>query len=85
MPKRQIWTNLDLEGLRECQGQISLSLYFIKLRVKRDLTLRTGSFRFSGGTPPTLSTNANARDVLVFYTRDGGTTYSLGVFGLNFA
>lgn len=44
-----------------------------------------GSVKFAGGTPPTLSTNANARDVLVFYTRDGGTTYSLGVFGLNFA
>lgn len=44
-----------------------------------------GSVKFAGGTPPTLSTNANARDVLVLYTRDAGTTYSLGVFGLNFA
>ena len=43
------------------------------------------SVKYAGGTAPVLSTTANSLDVLVFYTRDGGSTYKLGVFGLSFS
>jgi len=43
------------------------------------------SVEFAGGTPPVLSTVANALDVFVLYTRDGGTTFRLGVVGLDFS
>jgi hypothetical protein len=43
------------------------------------------SVKYAGGTAPVLSTTASSLDVLVFYTRDGGSTYKLGVFGLSFS
>lgn len=43
------------------------------------------SVQFAGGTPPTLSTAANALDVFVLYTRDGGTSFRLGTVGLDFS
>lgn len=43
------------------------------------------SVQFVGGTAPTLSTGANELDVFVLYTRDGGTSYRLGVVGLDFS
>ena len=43
------------------------------------------SVKFAGGTPPTLSTAANALDVFVLYTRDGGTSFRLGTVGLDFS
>jgi hypothetical protein len=42
------------------------------------------SFKFAGGTAPTLSVSANAKDILVFFTRNAGTSYNVGTFGLNF-
>ena len=43
------------------------------------------AFQYAGGNAPTLSPSANAIDVFVFYTRDGGTSYQCGTFGLSFA
>lgn len=43
-----------------------------------------GSVRWSGGAP-TLSTGANAVDILVFETIDGGTTWYGSLVGTNFA
>lgn len=49
---------------------------------------RTATFpascKYAGGTPPVLSTAANAKDILVLFTRDNGTTYNVGVFGKDF-
>jgi hypothetical protein len=49
----------------------------------RTVTFPT-SFKFAGGTAPTLSVSANAKDILVFFTRNAGITYNVGTFGLNF-
>jgi hypothetical protein len=43
------------------------------------------SMKWAGGTAPTLSTDANAVDILTFITTDAGTTWYSGVFGLAFA
>jgi hypothetical protein len=43
------------------------------------------SVKWSGGTPPTLSTAANAVDILVFETIDGGTTWYGSLVGTNFS
>lgn len=39
--------------------------------------------QWAGGTPPTLT--SSGRDVLVFFTRDGGASYRASVFGKAFA
>lgn len=59
------------------------------LELKQDTTGgRTATFpaafKFPGSTVPTLSPSAEAVDVFVFYTRDGGVSYKFGAFGLNF-
>lgn len=43
------------------------------------------SVRWSGGTAPTLSTGANAVDILVFETINGGTTWYGSLVGTNFS
>lgn len=43
------------------------------------------SVRWSGGTAPTLSTSANAVDILVFETINGGTTWYGSLVGTNFS
>lgn len=43
------------------------------------------SVRWSGGTAPTLSTAANAIDILVFETINGGTTWFGSLVGTNFS
>lgn len=43
-----------------------------------------GSVVWAGGSAPTLTTTANKTDELIFITRDGGTTYTGSVRGLNF-
>jgi hypothetical protein len=43
------------------------------------------SMKWADGTAPTLSTDANAVDILTFITTDAGTTWYGGVFGLAFA
>lgn len=42
------------------------------------------SFKFAGGTLPTLSIAPNAKDIFVLFTRNGGTSYYFGTFGLDF-
>jgi hypothetical protein len=44
-----------------------------------------GSVKWAGGTPPTLSTAADAVDRLVFSSVDGGTTWYGNVVGLGYA
>lgn len=43
------------------------------------------SVRWAGGTAPTLSTGANAIDILVFETINGGTTWFGSLVGNNFS
>lgn len=43
------------------------------------------SVKWAGGTAPTLSTAANAIDVLVFETINGGTTWFGSLVGTNFS
>lgn len=43
------------------------------------------TLKWSGGTAPTLTTTANAVDVLVFETINGGTTWYGSLVGANFS
>lgn len=43
----------------------------------------SSAFQFTQGVPPLLSVDAGAKDVLTFYTRDGGATYQLSGCSLN--
>lgn len=43
------------------------------------------SVKWAGATPPTLSTAANAVDILVFESIDGGTTWYGSLVGTNFS
>ncbi len=43
------------------------------------------SVRWSGGTAPTISTTANAVDIVVFESIDGGTTWYGSLVGTNFS
>lgn len=43
------------------------------------------SVKWSGGTPPTLTTTANSVDILVFETLNGGTTWFGSLVGTNFS
>jgi hypothetical protein len=43
------------------------------------------SVKWAGGTAPTLSTGANALDILVFETIDGGTNWYGSLVGTNFS
>lgn len=43
------------------------------------------SFDWPAGSPPALSTTANAVDIIVAYTRDGGTTWRAFAAGLGVA
>lgn len=43
------------------------------------------SVRWAGGTAPTISTSANAVDIFVFETIDGGTTWYGSLVGTNFS
>lgn len=43
------------------------------------------SVEWAGGTAPSLTTTANAKDILVFSTLDGGTTWYGGLFGAAFS
>lgn len=59
-------------------GAVAGRVYSHTLELKQDgsggkVPTWTG-VKWEGGTAPTLSTAANALDVLTFYTRDGGTT-----------
>lgn len=44
-----------------------------------------GSVKWAGGTAPTLSTTANAVDIVVFESIDGGTTWYGSLVGTNFS
>lgn len=44
-----------------------------------------GGIEWAGGEEPTLSTDADDVDILVFVTRDNGSTWRGGVFGLAFS
>lgn len=44
-----------------------------------------GSVKWAGGTAPTLTTDANAIDILTFVTTDAGTTWYGFVGGLDFS
>lgn len=50
----------------------------------RTVTWPTGR-RWAGGTAPTLSTAANAVDIVVFESLDGGTTWFGSLVGTNFS
>lgn len=43
------------------------------------------SVKWAGGAAPTITATASATDILVFFTRDAGTTWYGGVFGQAFA
>lgn len=43
------------------------------------------SFRWAQGTAPTLTPTVNKVDVFVFYTTNGGTTWSAFIAGQNFS
>ena len=43
------------------------------------------SIKFAGGTAPVITTTASRTDILVFITRDGGTTFAGSVVGQDFA
>lgn len=62
----------------------SFGLYVIQDGTGNHTVTWPGSVRWSGGAP-TLSTNANAVDILVFETIDGGTTWYGSLVGTNFA
>jgi hypothetical protein len=51
----------------------------------RTVTWPTSSVKWAGGAAPSLSTAANALDILVFETIDGGTTWYGSLVGLAFA
>lgn len=62
----------------------------ISLYLKQDGTgSRTvawpASVKWAGGTAPTLTTTANAQDILVFETLNGGTTWFGSLVGANFS
>lgn len=67
------------------------SAYGLTLEVKQDasgsgyVVTWPSSIDWPLGTPPALSTSANAVDVMTFYTRDGGTTWFGFVVGLGLA
>lgn len=42
------------------------------------------SFRWAGGTAPTITSTADRTDIFVAITRDGGTTYAATIYGQNF-
>jgi hypothetical protein len=47
-------------------------------------TQASGSVKWAGGTPPTLTTTNGKKDILKFFTDDGGTTWYGSVVGQNF-
>lgn len=51
----------------------------------RTVTWPSGSVKWAGGTAPTISTAANALDILVFESIDGGTTWYGSLVGTAFA
>lgn len=65
--------------------------YGLTLEVKQDASgsgyavTFPSSVKWSGGITPTLSSTANSYDVIVMYTRDGGTTFNAFVAGLGMA
>ncbi len=63
----------------------SFGLYVIQDGTGSRTVTWPASVRWSGGTAPTISTGANAVDVLVFETIDGGTTWYGSLVGVNFS
>ncbi|HET8708976.1 MAG TPA: hypothetical protein VFL85_01710 [Candidatus Saccharimonadales bacterium] len=71
-------------------GAVASTACSFGLYAKQDATgSRTvtwpASVKWAGGTAPTLSTAANALDILVFETIDGGTTWYGSLVGAAFA
>jgi hypothetical protein len=71
-------------------GAVAGSAYSFTLLAVQDATgsrLATwpASVDWPGGAAPTLSTAANARDLLTFWTVDGGTTWYGMLAGAGFA
>ena len=62
---------------------------FFSLRITQDASASgftitwPGTVRWPGGTAPTLTSTASAKDQLVFYTNDGGTNWYGFTSGLN--
>lgn len=51
----------------------------------RTVTWTSMNIKWAGGVPPTLSTSANALDIVVFETLDTGTTWYGSLVGTAFA
>ena len=62
----------------------SFSLYLRQNATGGRTVTWPGSVRWSGGAP-TLTTSANAVDILVFESLDGGTTWFGSLVGANFS
>ena len=63
----------------------SFGLYLTQDATGSRLATWPASVKWSGGTAPTLSTAANAVDILVFETINGGTTWYGSLVGTNFS
>ena len=63
----------------------SFGLYLAQDATGSRIATWPASVKWSGGTAPTLSTAANALDILVFETIDGGTTWYGSLVGTNFS
>ncbi len=63
----------------------SFSLYLTQNATGNRAVAWPGAVKWAGGTAPTISTAANAVDVLVFESLDGGTTWFGSLVGTDFS
>lgn len=63
----------------------AVSLYLRQNGTGGFTTTWPASVQWAGGTDPTLTTTANAVDILVFETLNGGTTWYGSLVGANFS
>ena len=76
-------TSLTLSNVQSSGRTSSFILIFTADGTARSVTW-PASFLWPSGTAPTLTSTLGKKDVLVFFTVDGGTTWQAFISGQNF-
>ncbi|PID30170.1 hypothetical protein CR983_03140 [Candidatus Saccharibacteria bacterium] len=76
-------TTLSVTGAEA--GKACAFTLYVKQDGTGSRTLSLPTIKWAGGTVPSISTNANAVDVFVIETLDGGSTWYGSLVGNNFS
>lgn len=75
-------TTFTIQNIQSAGRSSSFVIVFTADGTARSVTWPT-SFKWPGGSAPTLTSTSSKKDVFVFFTTDGGTTWQAFISGQN--